>query len=773
MMRSMRAALFCGLALILLCAALIALSSRPPRPVPATAPATEFSAQRAMEHVSAIARRPRPSGSAEHGRVRQYVIDTLRTLGLETQTQDTTGVGTHNTVAAHVVNVLARLPGREAGGPAVLLVAHYDGVPAGPAAGDDAAAVAALVEALRALRAGPPLAHDVMALFSDGEEAGLTGAAAFVREHPWARNVAMVLNFEGRGTSGPSVMFETASGNLDAVDVLRRVPHATASSLSVTVYRTLPNDSDLSELVTLGQPALNFSFADGLERYHTASDDVAHLDAGSVQHQGVMALALARAFAEGPLPRPHTGDAVFFTAPGVGLILYPDWFAMPLAIAAAILVLVAAVLLRLRDPHWIRGVILGLAGIIVSTALAAAMAFGVIRVTDRLVGSPAIGASSSARGFFAAGIALLALASASAGWALVRRWAGLAEAWIGALLAWTVVVMTVTSQWPGASYLFVWPLLAAAGAALAALVTQTARVRSLANWAATLIAASLIVPAVYSVAVVILGLSDPGAIIVGLFVPMSAWLLAPHLETSGATRRWVMPAIALVGTLVLVGAGGAIARPNAAHPEPSMLGYAFDVETSRAWFVTLPEFARPGSWSATVLGSSARIVVPRAPSHPDAPPEWLTRAMAGESRILAAAARHVAVGAPEVEVVADSSQSGTRRLELRIRPAPETYSIRLRAVDTQVLSASVDGRAIDTTRYRTPSPQWTLGYVDPPIEGFVLTLNVPTERPVQLDVVARSLDLPHVIKASIPSRPPDVVPIHAGDQTVVHRRVRL
>lgn len=204
-----------------------------------------------------------------------------------------------------------------------------------------------------------------------------------------------------------------------------------------------------------------------------------------------------------------------------------------------------------------------------------------------------------------------------------------------------------------------------------------------------------------------------------------------------------------------------------------MLGYAFDVETSRAWFVTLPEFARPGSWSATVLGSSARIVVPRAPSHPDAPPEWLTRAMAGESRILAAAARHVAVGAPEVEVVADSSQSGTRRLELRIRPAPETYSIRLRAVDTQVLSASVDGRAIDTTRYRTPSPQWTLGYVDPPIEGFVLTLNVPTERPVQLDVVARSLDLPHVIKASIPSRPPDVVPIHAGDQTVVHRRVRL
>jgi hypothetical protein len=334
---SLRSALFCGLALSLLCAVLVVLSSRVPTPVPATAAATEFSAQRAMEHVRAIAQRPRPSGSAEHARVRQYVIDALGTLGLETQTQETTGVGTHNTVAARVWNVLARLPGRNTDGPAVLLVAHYDGVPAGPAAGDDAAAVAALLEALRALRAGPPLAHDVMALFSDGEEAGLTGAAAFVREHPWARNVAVVLNFEGRGTGGPSAMFETGRGNLDAVRVLRRVPGAMASSLSVTLYRTLPNDSDVSELVTLGQPAMNFGFADGLERYHTASDSVAHLDVGSVQHHGEQALALARAFADGPLPRSRTGDAVFFTVPGVGLAVYPESFAMPFAIAAALL----------------------------------------------------------------------------------------------------------------------------------------------------------------------------------------------------------------------------------------------------------------------------------------------------------------------------------------------------------------------------------------------------------------------------------------------------
>ncbi len=69
-----------------------------------------------------------------------------------------------------------------------------------------------------------PLAHDVIVLFSDGEESGLAGAAAFVREHPWARDVAFILNFEGRGTRGLSMMFETGAGNLDAVRVLRQVP---------------------------------------------------------------------------------------------------------------------------------------------------------------------------------------------------------------------------------------------------------------------------------------------------------------------------------------------------------------------------------------------------------------------------------------------------------------------------------------------------------------------------------------------------------------------
>ncbi|MEO6877795.1 MAG: M20/M25/M40 family metallo-hydrolase, partial [Gemmatimonadaceae bacterium] len=259
--------------LFVLCAWSILRVARPPAPVPATAADTVFSAERALHHVEAIAHRPHALGMPEHDQVRDYISAQLTAMGLRSQLQQATGIGTRYQEAGRVENVLAWLPGSDPKGKALLLVAHYDGVGAGPAAGDDGAGVAALLETLRALRARKtPLAHDVFVLFSDGEESGLLGAAAFVREHPWAKDVSMVLNFEARGTGGRSFMFETGPGNLDAARVLRAAGGATAASVYTTVYRTLPNDTDLSEFAALGLPALNFAFTDGVELYHTSGD---------------------------------------------------------------------------------------------------------------------------------------------------------------------------------------------------------------------------------------------------------------------------------------------------------------------------------------------------------------------------------------------------------------------------------------------------------------------------------------------------------------------
>src|SRR5204862_534206 len=68
---------------------------RAPPVVPASAPAGEFSGERAFRHVEVIARRPHPRGSPANATVRDYLLGELRALGWEPAVQrvTTTGAG--------------------------------------------------------------------------------------------------------------------------------------------------------------------------------------------------------------------------------------------------------------------------------------------------------------------------------------------------------------------------------------------------------------------------------------------------------------------------------------------------------------------------------------------------------------------------------------------------------------------------------------------------------------------------------------------------------
>ncbi len=83
-----------AIGLVLLTAFSIVRVSRTPAPVPATAPDTVFSAERALRHVEAIARRPHPMGTEEHDRVRDYIVAQLTAMGIKPQIQTTTAIGT-------------------------------------------------------------------------------------------------------------------------------------------------------------------------------------------------------------------------------------------------------------------------------------------------------------------------------------------------------------------------------------------------------------------------------------------------------------------------------------------------------------------------------------------------------------------------------------------------------------------------------------------------------------------------------------------------------
>src|SRR5437667_3101217 len=747
-----------ALLFVALCFVLIERVSCPPVALAASAQLTSFSAERAMKHVLAIAQRPHPIGRAEHDRVRDYLVEQLSNLGLGPQIQNATGVGTRYADAGRVQNILARMPGSQKGGPAVLLVAHYDSVEAGPGAADDSAGIAAILETIRALRAGAPLMHDVIVLFTDGEESDMLGAAAFVREHPWAKDTAMVLNFEARGTSGRSLMFETGLSNLDTTRVLRTVPGVTAGSLFTTIYRMMPNDTDLSELGLLGTPALNFAFGDGADRYHTSRDDVAHLNAGSLQHHGQQALALAHAFANGPLPRQRTGDAVFFDLPAVGLVVYSEKWAMLLALVAAVLAVVVILRSRRESTRFGRDVVLGAAATVGAVVLSVGAAYLTGLILSILHTKLPWGGAPAWSPLYWAAVALMSLAISTAWYVILRRRGSVGGLHAGALLIWTLLSLSAAAIAPGSSYLFTWPALVVALAALLAGGHDLLTAKGIAMCLAALVTAALLIPIAYLIGAVFLGVTAAGGIVTAAIIALIAWLLVPLLEALCDGARWSTPVICAAAAIVLVGIGVLTVRTSDVHPVPSRLIYAIDADSSDAWLAASASAVRTNAWTRTALAPFSQG------------PEWIAHFFEQPSALVAKRVPCLSLSQPAINILSDSTTSDARQLSLRVQGSAGTTALGIRVTDAPVISAAIDGHAIDTTRYRLHTRDWTLWYWAPSDSGALLSLIVPAASTPKLEILAYSLGIPTLPRVTLPPRPANVVPVQSGDVTIVCRR---
>ena len=313
-----------SLALALL---LAVITLQTPRPVSADAPATAFSAARAMVDVREIAQRPHPLGSADHTRVRDYLFGRMSSLGLsptlfegplspesirrsERLGQNPAGVG------YTAVDLVGVLPGSDPTAPAVLLMAHYDTVPGSPGAADDTAGVAAVLESVRAIHARGGAERTLVVLFTDAEELGLDGARIFFGGHPLRDRIGAVVNLEARGGGGRAMMFETGPGNAQTIALFagasgRATGGPASSSLGVFVYEQMPNGTDFTIPRARGIPGVNFAFIGRPEQYHAAAATAAALDQGSVQHIGSQALETADALLRAPALPVADGNMVY------------------------------------------------------------------------------------------------------------------------------------------------------------------------------------------------------------------------------------------------------------------------------------------------------------------------------------------------------------------------------------------------------------------------------------------------------------------------------
>jgi hypothetical protein len=321
-------------------------------------PATEFSAVRANNTLARIlgAERPHPAGTGENARVRARIVKEFASLGIEAKPYRAMGCNYGQRYGAiqcaTVTDLIAEVKKGE--GKAIVLLTHYDSVPAGPGAADDGSGVVSVLETVRALKArGNPGRHPILAVITDGEEYGLLGAASFLHDPKLKARVGAVVNVEARGNRGPSLLFQTSDGNAPLIDLYaKNAKRYSTSSLFVEIYKRLPNDTDLTLFIRDGIPSFNFAFSENVAHYHTPLDTRANLSRATLQNQGENMLDTVSGLQQVNFPALKGGNAVYLSILGMVLPRMPQWWALPLALLLFVALAFASYIARERKMRW-------------------------------------------------------------------------------------------------------------------------------------------------------------------------------------------------------------------------------------------------------------------------------------------------------------------------------------------------------------------------------------------------------------------------------------
>ncbi|TCP58077.1 peptidase M28-like protein [Tumebacillus sp. BK434] len=732
-----------------------------PDVLPADGPADQFSAERAVKHVEQIAKVPHPTGSKEAAEARDYLLGELKALGLDGQVQEADSARfTHGTVySGHIQNVIGRLKGSADGGKAILIAAHYDSVPTAPGASDDGAAVGAMLETLRALKEGPQLKHDVIFLFTDGEEAGLLGANAFVKEHPWAKDVGLVLNFEARGYKGPAFMFETSDGNGWVMnEFTKAAEHPVANSMLYDMYKLLPNDTDLTVFKGAGMSGLNFAYAIGLNAYHNRIDTVETMDPESLQHHGSYMLSLTKHFGMLDSLDAAAGDRnqVYFNLFKHVLVDYSQTWVIPLTAVVTLLFLFVLITGLRSGVLRAGGLLKGLLGFLLAIVGTGGVAMGAWTLVNALQPDMNYNLVNDPDFFnvYAWGFALLSVAVFSGLYSWIRRWASAANLMGGSILLFWLLTLAVTFLLPGGSYLFTWPLFFSLIGWYLLIKSPDGEIKSIKDAVIqTLLAVPavlLFAPLVYLV-LVLVSLSLAGVVFALLAIMMG--LLVPHVLSFLSGRTWRFPTAAVVTALLIFVISGFTLDISAQNPTYASVIYGKNDNTGKAVYATATPLDDP--WLEQFLTDDPEVGPLSEVLHPLFKRDYRY-----------AEAPDVKEEAPKLEVLSDTTSGDVRTLKVKIMSQRGAHGMSVTGqTEGQIIGGSVWGKTFESDG--TP---FILNYASAPEKGLELTLQIKPAGKVTLDVEDTTFGFPNVAGKSYSDSPDSIM---AMKRVIINKKHEL
>ena len=722
-----------------------------PRPVPANAPDTAFSSGRAMSSLVEIAQKARPPGSPEHIRVRELLVDRLRQLGLDPQVQTTTTlVDDHSegriVRAATIRNIVGRIPGSASTG-AVLITAHYDSRGISVGAADDGFGIVSILEAVRALQAGEPLQNDVIVLLTDGEELGLLGATAFVAEHPWMQDVALVISLEMRGGGGASLLFETSPDNGWVIEAVKEFDsHPVTNSLFFEVYKRLPRDTDFSPFKAAGIQGLNFAGIDSPGLYHQAYDRPEYVSEATLQHHGLHALGALRHFGQAHLTDVDAPDVVYFTVPWLGLISYGQRWILPLS-GLLVLLLAGGLVHSRRSGARLRGIAGGLGAAAFAGGLSFAAAVGLLAWTPQFHDESGSLMSSAyhGEGWYMLALVFAAAFSVTATTAIARRWLSLTELALGAAIlpvTWAMVLSVVA---PLSAMNLQLPAMAGIVSVLA-LSLLGKRADGTVGWIAVLLFS---VPVIVLLGPIIeltwIAMSIRIAGGLAVLMTVALFLCLPALDSLNHPNRWWAPLSFFLLSASTLGIGVLRAGPSETRPSPSTLVYAYEHGTGAPLWATDPNDED---------GSTARSWAVEQASGPFSSVEDLARFGYAGGAVPTATAPVIAAPPPSVVVVSDTIQPDARRVTLRVRSR----------IGAEVLRFAYDGEgstrmlSLNGAELAAPDALVWAEYRGEPENDVVIELTMPPTEPIGLTIVEHLLRPGELLGDEALQRPSHLAP---------------
>jgi hypothetical protein len=680
---------------------------------------TLFSDQNARAHIGMLAGTigSRPVGTPPNARAREYIVDQLRLFGFEVRVQEADARRPTLGRTARVSNIIAVRPGERP--EAVGLLSHYDSVPAGPGAADDALGVGVSLEAARVLAAKAKRTWTLMVLITDGEESGLMGASALVTDRDVSRRLQFYMNLEAIGSAGAPMLFEAGPAN---GWVLRpwgtAAPQPRGGSLSTEIYRYLPSDTDFSILKLHEIPGLNFAAVGDSYAYHTPLDTPDRLSPFTVRRLGHQVVTIADALERVDITQRSPDQRTFFDLAGARGVSYGPIAGTAIALSALLAGVVAWVKVTavvIRQHGLLRWAFAGFWIVSASSAAVAAMigATWALRAS-REVFHPWYARPGRLFLHLVVIALLIAWGAARAGAWLPARARSIREpflAWSVALPAWIAIGGVALWFAPGAAYLWVWPLLVASVLLLFVPASQGVAAR-IVSFLAFAVAALFWLRDTHDLLRFMVATFGRLPLVTPVFVHaaligLAGLMIAPPLAATFSTPRAVRRPALITSLLLLAAAATAAAAyvaPAYTHDEPLRRHLRVFQEAGKpaVWDVASIEpgldlaDSAPPRWTAVTSAPDASLPMRRLP-HP-----FVFRTAAGT------------LDAAPIGIASLTIQPVAGGLELAISVVPRQSGLTL----SFVMPAGVDP-ARSSLPGIARAGRWTATSVAPPADGVL------------------------------------------------------